>query len=124
LLGICTSRQNSGRSFWPLRASGIIVPNWPIGPRVSWERPMPRFYDTCAGPIGGLYLPPAAWDVLQREKIQTLEQLADLADRLEQFEGIEPRMAEVIREALARVASPEERILREMLLGTLGPWCA
>jgi hypothetical protein len=21
---------------------------------------MPRFYDTCAGPIGGLYLPPVA----------------------------------------------------------------
>jgi hypothetical protein len=90
---------------------------------------MPRFYDTCAGPIHGLYLPPIAWAVLQREKIQTLEQLADLADRLEQFEGIEPRMAEVIREALAHVASPEERIseeriLREMLLGTVGPWCA
>ena len=85
---------------------------------------MPRFYDTCAGPIDGLYLPPIAWAVLQREKIQTLEQLADLADRLEQFEGIEPRMAEVIREALARVASPEEQKLREMLLGTVGPWCA
>ena len=85
---------------------------------------MPRFYDTCAGPIDGLYLPPIAWDVLQREKIQTLEQLADIVDRLEQVDGIEPRMAEVIREALAGVASPEERILREMLLGTVGPWCA
>jgi hypothetical protein len=85
---------------------------------------MPRFYDTCAGPIGGLYLPLIAWDVLQREKIQTLEQLANLADRLEQVDGIEPRMAEVIREALARVASPEERILREMLLDAGGPWCA
>jgi len=63
---------------------------------------MPRFYDTCAGPIGGLYLPPVAWDVLQREKIQTLEQLVDIADRLEQVEGIEPRMAEVIREVVAR----------------------
>jgi hypothetical protein len=85
---------------------------------------MPRFYDTCAGPIDGLYLPPIAWAVLQREEIQTLEQLADLAYRLERFEGLEPRMAEVIREALTRVASPEERILREMLLGTVGPWCA
>jgi hypothetical protein len=44
---------------------------------------MPRFYDTCVGPIGGLYLPPVAWDMLQREKIQTLEQLVDMADRLE-----------------------------------------
>jgi hypothetical protein len=36
---------------------------------------MPRFYDTCAGTIRGLYLPPVAWAMLQREKIQTLEQL-------------------------------------------------
>jgi hypothetical protein len=59
--------------------------------------------------------------VLQRERIQTLEQLADLADRLEQFDGIEPRMADVIREALARVAPPEEQTVGEMLLA---PWCA
>jgi hypothetical protein len=82
---------------------------------------MPRFYDTCAGPIRGLYLPPVAWGVLQREKIQTLEQLVDMADQLEQFEGIEPRMVEVIREALARVAPPEEQTLNDMLLA---PWCA
>jgi hypothetical protein len=82
---------------------------------------MPRFYDTCAGPIGGLYLPPVAWGVLQRETIQTLEQLVDIADRLEQFDGMEPRMAEVIREALARVAPPEEPTVGEMLLA---PWCA
>ncbi len=82
---------------------------------------MPRFYDTCAGPSGGLYLPPGAWDVLQREKIQTLEQLRAMADRLEQVVGIESRMAEVIREALARVAPPEEQSIGEMLLA---PWCA
>jgi hypothetical protein len=82
---------------------------------------MPRFYDTCAGPISGLYLPPVAWDVLQREKIQTLEQLVDMADRLEQVVGIESRMADVIREALARVAPPEEQTIDEM---QLGPWCA
>jgi hypothetical protein len=82
---------------------------------------MPRFYDTCAGPIGGLYLPPVAWDVLQRERIQTLEDLVDIADRLEQIEGIEPRMAEVIREALARVASPDEQTVGAMLQA---PWCA
>ena len=82
---------------------------------------MPRFYDTCAGPIGGLYLPPVAWAMLQREKIQTLEHLVDMADRLEQFDGIEPRMAEVIREALARVAPPEEQMIGELLLA---PWCA
>jgi hypothetical protein len=82
---------------------------------------MPRFYDTCAGPICGLYLPPVAWNMLQREEIQTLEQLVDIADRLELFDGIEPRMAEVIREALARVALPEEQMIGEMLLA---PWCA
>jgi hypothetical protein len=54
--------------------------------------------------------------VLQREKIQTLEQLADLADRLEQVDGMAPRMAEVIREALARVAPLEEQTSGEMLL--------
>jgi hypothetical protein len=82
---------------------------------------MPRFYDTCVGPIGGLYLPPVAWDMLHREKIHTLEQLVDMADRLEQVDGMEPRMAEVIREALARVAPPEEQTLDDMLLA---PWCA
>jgi hypothetical protein len=82
---------------------------------------MPRFYDTCAGPIGGLYLPPVAWDVLQREEIQTLEQLVDIADRLEQFEGMEPRVAEMTREALIRVAPPEEQTQGEMLQV---PWCA
>jgi hypothetical protein len=82
---------------------------------------MPRFYDTCVGPIGGLYLPPVAWAVLQREKIQTLEQLAEIAGRLEQVVGIESRMAEVIREALARVAPPEDQTVGDMLLA---PWCA
>jgi iron-sulfur cluster repair protein YtfE (RIC family) len=59
--------------------------------------------------------------MLHREKIQTLEQLVDMADRLEQVDGMEPRMAEVIREALARVAPPEEQTLDDMLLA---PWCA
>ncbi len=82
---------------------------------------MPRFYDTCAGPISGLYLPPAAWDMLRREKIQTLEHLVGVAGRLEQFDGIEPRMAEVIREAIAHVALREEQAIGGMMLG---PWCA
>jgi hypothetical protein len=49
---------------------------------------MPHFYDTCAGPIAGLYLPPIAWEVLQRENIQTLDELRANADRLEQFDGL------------------------------------
>ena len=46
---------------------------------------MPHFYDTCAGPIEGLYLPPIAWEVLRRENIQTMDQLRANAGRLEQF---------------------------------------
>ena len=65
---------------------------------------MPHFYDTCAGPIEGLYLPPIAWEVLRRENIQTLDQLRANADQLEQFDGISDRMAELIRLALAYVA--------------------
>ena len=34
-----------------------------------------HFVDICAGPIGGLYLPPMAWDVLRREEIQTIDRL-------------------------------------------------
>jgi hypothetical protein len=69
---------------------------------------MPHFYSTCAGPIGGLYLPPTAWEVLRRENIQTMDQLRAHADRLEQLDGIGARMAQVIRQALAHVASSEE----------------
>jgi hypothetical protein len=69
---------------------------------------MPRFYDTCAGPIRDLYLPPIAWDVLRRENIGTMDQLRAHADRLEQFDGVETRMAEVIRHALTHVALSEE----------------
>lgn len=82
---------------------------------------MPRFYDTCAGPISGLYLPPAAWDVLQREKIQTLEQLMGIADRLEQFDGMEPSIAEAVRQALAHASLTGEQTSGEVLLG---PWYA
>ena len=70
---------------------------------------MPHFYRTCAGPIEGLYLPAVAWDVLQRENIQTIDQLRAHADRLEQFDGVEVRMAQVIRQALAHVASSEDQ---------------
>jgi hypothetical protein len=59
--------------------------------------------------------------MLQREKIQTLEQLVGLAGWLEQIEAMEHRMAEVIREALAHVALPGEQTIGEKLLA---PWCA
>ncbi|MGF9765003.1 hypothetical protein AAII07_59150 [Microvirga sp. 0TCS3.31] len=70
---------------------------------------MPHIYDTCSGPIRGLYLPLGAWDVLHIENIQTMDQLRANADRLEQFDGISVRMAQVIRLALAYVAPFEEQ---------------
>jgi hypothetical protein len=47
--------------------------------------------------------------VLLRENIQTLDQLRENADRLEQFDGISARMAQVIRLALAYVGPFEEQ---------------
>lgn len=82
---------------------------------------MPHFYDTCAGPIEGLYLPPVAWEVLQRENIQTIDQLRENADQLEQFDGISVRMAQVIRLALAYVAPLEEQTSSTQ---HYTPWCA
>jgi hypothetical protein len=70
---------------------------------------MPHFYDTCEGPIEGLYLPPIAWEVLQRENIQTMDQLRANADRLEQFDGISVGMAHMIRLALAYAAPLREQ---------------
>ena len=70
---------------------------------------MPHIYDTCSGPIRGLYLPPGAWDVLHRENIQTLDQLRAGADQLEQFDGISARMAQVIRQALTEVGPSDEQ---------------
>jgi hypothetical protein len=76
---------------------------------------MPRFYNTCAGPIRDLYLPPTAWAVLLRENIGTMDRLRAHADRLAQFDGIDVRMAEVIRHALAHFAPSEEPPLDKKL---------
>ncbi|WP_201862737.1 hypothetical protein [Microvirga soli] len=70
---------------------------------------MPHVYDTCPGYIEGLYLPPIAWEVLRRENIQTVDQLKANAHKLEQFDGISPGMAQVIRLALAYVTPFEEQ---------------
>jgi hypothetical protein len=70
---------------------------------------MPHIYDTCAGPIEGLYLPLIAWDVLHKENIQTIDQLRANADWLEQFDGISVGVAQVIRLALSYVAPFEEQ---------------
>ncbi len=70
---------------------------------------MTHFYDTCPGPIEGLYLPPIAWEVLRRENIHSLDQLRANTHQLEQFDGISPRMAQVIRLALAYVTLFDEQ---------------
>ncbi len=82
---------------------------------------MAHVYDTCAGPIEGLYLPPIAWEVLRRENIQTMDQLRANADRLEQFDGIGPGMAHMIRLTLAYVVPFGEQTPSTKLCG---PWSA
>jgi hypothetical protein len=62
-----------------------------------------------------------AWEALQQKKIRTIDQLMAIADQLEQFDGIEHRMAHVIRQALACATLREECTLFD---GHPGPWCA
>lgn len=78
---------------------------------------MPHVYDTCPGSIEGLYLPPIAWEVLRRENIQTVDQLRAKAHQLEQFDGVSPRMAQVIRLALAYDIPFEEQTSSTKLYG-------
>ena len=64
-------------------------------------------YETCEGPIGGLYLPFIAWKVLHRENIRTIDRLREVAGRIERFEGIGSKLAQAIRAELARATPPE-----------------
>jgi hypothetical protein len=47
--------------------------------------------------------------VLQRENIQTMDQLRANADRLEQFDGLGVGMAQVIRQALADITPSDDQ---------------
>ena len=78
---------------------------------------MPHVYDTCPGPIEGLYLPPIVWEVLRRENILIVDQLRANAHQLEQFDGISPRMAQAIRVALAYGLPFEEQTSSTKLYG-------
>lgn len=60
--------------------------------------------DPIPGPIEGLRLPARAWKALQWENITTLDQLRAAADRIERFENIGRKMAQIIRSELARAA--------------------
>ncbi|WP_201864894.1 hypothetical protein [Microvirga soli] len=75
---------------------------------------MAHFYDTCPGPIEGLYLPPIAWEVLARENIRTIDQLRANTHQLEQFNGIGPEMARMIRLTLAYTAPLEAQAASTM----------
>jgi hypothetical protein len=77
--------------------------------------------EICAGPIGGIYLPPTAWDLLRREKIQSIDQLMVNGHRLEQLDGIDPGMAQVIQRAIACTALSVAWTSGEPLMS---PWCA
>jgi hypothetical protein len=56
------------------------------------------------GPIRGLRLPQNAWQALQNAAIGTLDELKAVAVQIEQLPGVGPRMAQMIRTELDRVA--------------------
>jgi hypothetical protein len=83
------------------------------------ERQMFHPYETSEGTIEGLYLPLLAWDVFHRENIRTSDQLRAVVGQLEQFDGIGPITARVIRQELDRVAAPGEQLSGD---GQLSVW--
>jgi Holliday junction resolvasome RuvABC DNA-binding subunit len=78
-------------------------------------------YETCEGPLEGLFLPCFAWAVLRREDIHTIGQLRAVAGQLERFDGIGSKTAQAIRVELDRVAPPGEQTFGE---GQLSAWAA
>jgi hypothetical protein len=80
---------------------------------------MTHSYETCEGPIEGLYLPPLAWEVLHRENIGTIDRLKVVAGQLERFDGCGSKTAQAIRFELARVEAPGGHASDE---GQLSPW--
>jgi hypothetical protein len=82
---------------------------------------MPRHFQTCKGPIEGLYLPQLTWDVFHRENIRTIDQLRAVADQLERFDGFGPITVRAIRQELDRVAEPGEQMSDD---GHLSVWGA
>lgn len=66
-------------------------------------------------------MPRLAWDVFQRENIQTIDQLKAVADQLEGFDGFGPITVRVIRQELDRVAAAGDRLFQD---GQLSAWGA
>lgn len=67
------------------------------------------YLEICEGPIPGLHLPRYIWDVLKRERFETLDQLRAVADHIERFERMGPWSAGIVREELARVTTSGEQ---------------
>ena len=65
-------------------------------------------------------MPRLAWDVFQRENIQTIDQLKAVADQLEGFDGFGPITVRVIRQELDRVAAAGDRLFQDWQLSAWG----
>lgn len=55
-------------------------------------------------PFDDLLMPMSAWKALEEARITSLDQLKTIAPRLEQFTGMDPESAQVIRDRLDRMA--------------------
>jgi len=56
-------------------------------------------------PFDGLLLPIEAWKVIDEAHITNLEQLKALAPLINQFPGIDPEIADIIKDRLERLAT-------------------
>jgi hypothetical protein len=56
-------------------------------------------------PFDGLLLPIRAWKALEDAKITSLEQLKTIAPQLEQIRGMDPEIAQIIKDRLERLAT-------------------
>ena len=68
-----------------------------------------HYHEQVEGPIRGLRLPSIVWNKLRDENITTFDQLKAAAHQLNQIFGIGPKMAQVIRDEIARVAASEDQ---------------
>ena len=72
-------------------------------------------------PFNGLLLPLKVWKVIDEARITSLEQLKAWAPLIDRFPGIDPGIAEVIRDRLERLAA--RRTVRVRLVFSKGPHC-
>jgi hypothetical protein len=56
-------------------------------------------------PFDGLLLPMSAWKALEDAKITSLEQLKTIAPGLKQIRGMDPEIAQIIKDRLDRLAA-------------------